>query len=89
MERIAAAAIKAGDRIFTGPVHWAAEDKIQGTDVEETVPCTLWDYGFVTNLGRFVTRHEAASLARVSGQIRNSVYSKHTGLDLCGEDLYN
>lgn len=63
-----AAAIRLGDKIFTGKTHAAA---LMDADLT-TVQASVFDSGaisdgFLTNFGRFVSRDEAAGLAGLRG----------------------
>lgn len=71
-EQIAAAAVKVGDRVFTGPSHAVAIKKAEATfDAPfETLPLAPIPDGFVTTGGRFVSRHEAADIAAATRQAR-------------------
>jgi len=70
-EKIAAAALKMADgRIFTGRTHLDALE-----DVERRLRRPFWELeaapiaeGFATDAGRYVSRHEAAEIARSANQ---------------------
>lgn len=73
MEKIAAAAIRVGNEVYTAPTHFAAMQAIiaiPGVD-----PATIADMllrgedGFVTDTGRFIDRAEAFQIASNAGQI--------------------
>lgn len=73
MERPVAAAIKIQNRIFTGLLHcFAWEEAEAELGFRNVTPG--WVEGFVTDLGRFVDRLEAAELLDVRGA-------------LCAEDI--
>lgn len=81
MERIRSAAIQWNGEITEGPNHRSVLDQIQ----------TPFDGGrpkgtacFVTTLGRFVSRQEAAPIALASGQ---ALESENEGLGLSSSDM--
>jgi hypothetical protein len=59
-----------GGQVFTGRSHAAIDEEIFEKDIN-----LLRDrkYGFMTNMGRFVDRKEAAQIASASGQIEKPV----------------
>lgn len=61
--QIAAAAIKSGDSIATGPNHATIREKTPQIAKEGA------QEGFVTDTGKFVTREEAAAIAKDAGQL--------------------
>src|SRR5574337_728269 len=73
MEKIAAAAIRVGNEIYTAPTHFAAMQAI--ISVPGVDPATVADMllrgedGFITDQGRFVDRAEAFQIASLSGQM--------------------
>ena len=72
-EKISAAAIKAGDSIFTGTTHFAATELLLSDD---SIPQQAKDsvqYGYVTNAGRFVSREEAFIIAKSGGQVHGDL----------------
>ena len=69
-EQIASAAINANGRIFTGATHFEAiraAEQALGMKVDEMQLAPIMD-GFVTTAGRYVSRHEAAEIAKRTGQ---------------------
>lgn len=75
-EKIAAAAIRVGNEIYTATTHFAVSARIIALpDRDQAVLADqLMDgeYGFVTTEGRFVTRTEAFKIAAAAGQIQHS-----------------
>lgn len=71
-EKIATAAIRMDDRIFTGENHMAAIAKMKKEypNWEEDENLKLED-GFLTNKGRFVERDEAGLIAKQAGQLEH------------------
>lgn len=68
-EKIAAAAIKRGDEIFTGRTHIDAITKMEERYpkwFDSEVPV---NDGFITDAGRFVERDEAGRIASEAGQL--------------------
>lgn len=95
-ERIKAAAIRVGDRVFTGITHVdavekaAAEGALKGGDTayfdELDDAAGMFDEdGFVTTTGRFVSRDEAYEIARKATQILDWKDDRR----LASEDLAN
>ncbi len=81
MEKIAAAALKVDDRVYTGVTHFMAMRKIiQDPSID---PADLADVllacqdGFVTDTGRYVTRDEAFVIANAANQIKPSELNLH------------
>ena len=78
-EKIAAAALRIGNEVYTGTTHFAAmRAVIELPGVESsTIARMLMDAedGFVTDTGRFVTRSEAFDIAREQGQINHAELS--------------
>jgi hypothetical protein len=69
-EKIAAAALKLNDSIFTGTDHAEALAKAEnelGIPFGQMQQAPIMD-GFTTTAGRFVSRHEAAEIAQREGQ---------------------
>jgi hypothetical protein len=69
-EKIAAAAFNANGRVFTAPMHYEA---LENAERELGVPYSQMQHapipeGFVTNSGRYVSRLEAADIARRARQ---------------------
>lgn len=67
-ERIIAAAIRIGNRVFTAPMHFLAAQKAKAagllrfdyeTDKYYTTNGLPWEQGFVTTSGQFLSREEA------------------------------
>lgn len=75
-EKIAAAAIRVGNDIFTGTTHFAAMRRIidtPGVDPNAVAQMVLrGEDGFITDTGRFVDRAEAFEIARQQDQIAHS-----------------
>lgn len=73
-EKIAAAAIKVDDKVFTGTNHGEALDAAAkaGVDTENLASRSLETDGFVTTTGRYVTRKEASAIAADAGQIKGA-----------------
>jgi len=71
MEKIAAAAIKIGDQVFTGTTHFGAMREIAQSLPADQVATAMLDGedGFLTTDGRFVDRAEAFEIAQASRQI--------------------
>lgn len=73
MEKIAAAAIRVGNEVYTAPTHFACMQKIiaiPGIDAETIAGMIMnGEDGFVTDQGRFVDRAEAFQVAAYSGQM--------------------
>lgn len=73
-ETITGAAVKLGDRIFTGPHHVAALEEAEkalgpdvGLDWVNAKHAGADPDGFITSTGRFVSRDEAAKIAQANG----------------------
>ena len=75
-EKIAAAAIRIGNEVFTGTTHFAAMRKIiamPGVDPATISGMILkGEDGFVTDSGRFEDRAEAFEIARAQKQISHT-----------------
>jgi hypothetical protein len=82
-ERIAAAAVRVGDRVFTGSSHAEAMLKAEralGKPFED-LPLGPMPDGFVTTSRRFVSRHEAPDIANAGRQSKESgVWPGYAGL---------
>lgn len=73
-EKIAAAAIKIGDEVFTGPVHFACMQKVIALPIDPKQIVSMLVSavdGFITDTGRFVDRNEAFELASASRQLKD------------------
>jgi hypothetical protein len=72
-EKISAAAVKVGERVFTGETHMACLNVIlQSTEFtphQRARMSLAGEDGFVTNIGRFVTREEGFEIAKAQGQM--------------------
>ncbi len=72
-ERIAAAAVKVSDRLFTGPSHMTCAVTLMSledlTTDEKRAMFLAREQGFVTDAGRFVSREEAFKIAKAQSQI--------------------
>ncbi|GAB2178710.1 hypothetical protein [Dongia sp. agr-C8] len=82
-ETLKAAALKVGDRVFTGQTHADAFDAAIAAGIsEDALGLANRDSGFVTSTGRYVGREDALSIAQESGQkyrrVGNSVTSQGT-----------
>lgn len=67
-EEIGQAAIRVGDRVFTGRWHGEAADAAMSAGYDlERIDIDL-DEGFITNQGRFLNRQQASELALANGQ---------------------
>jgi len=65
MEKVAAAAIRVGSKIYTGSTHFEATEKYINLYEVVTVPV---EDGYVTDMGRFINREEAFEIAVRNGQ---------------------
>jgi hypothetical protein len=74
-EMIAAAAVRVGERIFTGATHFDATRKLmmlpQLNAEEKTRMMLAGEAGFVTDAGRFVNAEAGHAIAREAGQLRH------------------
>lgn len=79
-EKIAAAALKSGKRVFPGPSHPACMNAIltdEHLTSDQKVAMLLdTEDGFVTNTGRFITREEAFQIAQAQKQMTDHQYSE-------------
>lgn len=79
-EKIAAAALKARDQVYTGPTHAACMNAIltdeRLTSDQKVAMLLDTDDGFVTNTGRFVSREEAFQIAQAQKQMTDHQYSE-------------
>jgi hypothetical protein len=72
-EEVEQAAVKVGERVFTGPKHLGHLGAMQRAERELGIPMHEmnlgWDWdGFVTTGGRYVTRQQATDIAGRAGQ---------------------
>jgi hypothetical protein len=69
-EKIMQAAVKVGDRVFTGPNHAIAIERAEAAfgSPFEKLPLDAFPDGFVTTSGRYVSRHEAMDIAAATRQ---------------------
>jgi hypothetical protein len=91
-EKIVTAAIQSGGQIYTGAVHTDAIEsaaKALGVDPETIMADEAkWDLGgFVTNLGRYVTREEAQDIAERNDQIDKTLPGYAPGKRLAAETI--
>ncbi len=86
-EKIAAAALKVGDLIFTGPSHMACAVTLMSledlTADEKRAMFLAREQGFVTDVGRFVSREEAFQIAKAQDQI---IKQPRANKESCGCD---
>lgn len=74
LERITAAALRVGDEIFTGPVHFMCRQKIFALPIDPKQIVSMLTHtedGFVTDTGRFVDRIEGYAIAKAAGQLKD------------------
>ncbi len=82
VEKIASAALKIKGELYEGPTHGDAWNSAlmkhpefdTGNDLEI-------DEGFLTSLGRFVTREEGKEIAEKSAQLRKPIHDGRNWLD--------
>lgn len=86
-ESIAWAAVRDKDgRIYQGAIHKDAENAAVNMN-KGIGPDTIFEQGFTTNKGRFVSRAEAAQIAEKSGQVHKGYANSAEWLDAA--DYYN
>lgn len=75
MERITAAAIKVGDKVYTGATHMNAMcviiDLPNVSSADKAEMLLAGQDGFVTDTGRFVSREEAYVIAQAAKQLKD------------------
>ena len=79
--RIAAAAVRVGDKIYIGSTHFEASLKfinLPGMSEAKT------DDGYVTDTGRFLNREEAFWLALTSGQANGELADPKRNINFYG-----
>src|SRR5208282_1072690 len=67
LERIRSAAVRFGDKIFTGPTHYMAYMKAYGEGHDLPEGYNPNTEGFMTDSGRFIDRNEAWDVAKSAG----------------------
>ena len=77
VEKVKIAAVRIGEDVFTGQMHFMAMDEAKRTlsnfdDLKDTM-----EQGFVTTTGRFISRDEAGKLADEAGQLEHLSEREH------------
>ncbi len=77
VEKVKLAAVRLGEEVFTGQMHFMAMEKAKATlsnfaELEPTM-----EQGFITTLGRFISRDEAGKLADEAGQLDHLSEQEH------------
>jgi hypothetical protein len=85
IERKEPAALRYRDRVYRGQGHWDARDKLMQEFPDARTKEI--EFGFVTTKGRFVTKEEAAEIARTAEQLKKPAQENPTYYQLFSDDL--
>jgi len=78
--RVVAAAVKRGDRVWSGRRH--NEVIMHMHELGEQMPVSCAEQGFLLSDGTYANRHEAAGVAYAAGQV------DRLKVELSSEDIY-